>query len=161
MQRYRAKISGPLLDRIDLHVEMRRPRSFLSEHSGPQPESSESVRERVITARAIQQERSACTNAQLGPASIKAHCAIGTSDRKLLEAASQQLILSPRACLRVLKMARTLLDLEAAATFRTDHLAETISYRNGLTMVGQVSFPAIAQRRFEFSGVTCTEYRPK
>jgi len=131
IDRYRSRISGPLLDRIDLHVEMNRPKSFLTEHSGPQPECSESVRERVIAARAIQQERSDCTNAQLGPAGIRSFCKISTSDRKLLQTASQQLALSPRACLRILKVARTLADLEAAADIGTAHLAEAISYRSG------------------------------
>jgi len=128
--RYRSRISGPLLDRIDIHVEMNRPKSFLSEHSGPQPEGSHRVRARVIAARAIQQERSGGTNALLDSAGIKAHCAISASDRKLLENASQQLALSPRACLRILKVARTLADLEDAAQIRTDHLAEAISYRH-------------------------------
>ena len=133
VQRYRGRISGPLLDRIDLHVEMGRPPSFLSEHSGPRPECSESVRARVIAARAIQQERCGGTNAQLDPSGIKAYCAIGVADRKLLQGASRQLALSPRACLRILKVARTLADLEAATNIGSAHLAEAISYRKGGT----------------------------
>jgi len=131
--RYRGRISGPLLDRIDLYVEMNRPRSFLSEHSGPQPECSEQVRARVIAARTIQQERSGGTNAQLDPAGIKTQCKIGDSDRDLLETASQKHALSPRSCLRILKVARTLADLEAEMHIRTAHLAEAISYRSGGT----------------------------
>jgi len=130
VSRYRSRISWPLLDRIDLHVEVSRPKSFLSEHSGPRPESSEQVRARVIAARTIQQERCGGTNAQLDPAGIRAHCAIGTSDRRLLETASQHHALSPRACLRVLKVARTLADLDAVTNIHKDHLAEAISYRN-------------------------------
>jgi len=133
IDRYRSRISGPLLDRIDLQVEMGRPRSFLAEHSGPQPESSEQVRARVVAARAIQQRRSGCTNSRLDPAGIRAHCAVNASDRRLLEEASQRHALSPRACLRILKVARTLADLEAAADIRTDHLAEAISYRRGFS----------------------------
>ena len=102
ISRFRGRISGPLLDRIDLHIEVSRPHSFLLEHEGPVPESSQMVRERVIAARAIQQERSRCTNAQLAPAGVKAYCKISRTDRKLLAEASKQHALSPRLCMRIL-----------------------------------------------------------
>jgi len=130
ISRYRGRISGPLLDRIDLHVEVSRPMSFLLEHEGTTPESSEQVRSRVMAARAIQEQRSGCTNAQLDSAGVKAFCKISTSDRKLLEAASKQHALSPRACLRIMKVARTLADLEAESDIGTAHVAEAISYRS-------------------------------
>ena len=130
IQRYCARISGPLLDRIDLHVEVSRPKSFLLQHEGPAPECSEQVRSRVLAARAIQLQRSACTNAQLGAADLKTHCRISASDRELLAEASQKYALSPRACMRIMKVARTLADLEAEPDIGTAHIAEAISYRN-------------------------------
>ncbi len=72
VSRYRSRVSWPLLDRIDLHVEVSRPKAFLLEHDGPAPESSEQVRDRVMAARAIQEQRSGCTNAQLGSSALKA-----------------------------------------------------------------------------------------
>ncbi len=130
VSRYCGRISGPLLDRIDLHVEVSRPKFFLLQHDGPAPESSERVRQRVIAARAIQEHRTGCTNAQLDSAALKAFCRISTADRKLLAEASKQHALSPRACLRILKVARTLADLDAATDIITTHVAEAISYRN-------------------------------
>ena len=134
VSRYRSRISGPLLDRIDLHVEVSRPKAFLLQHDGPTPEASAQVRSRVIGARAIQEKRSGGTNAQLDSAGVKAFCRVSKADRKLLEAASKRHALSPRACLRILKVARTLADLEAEAHIGTAHLAEAISYRNGGAM---------------------------
>jgi len=130
ISRYRGRISGPLLDRIDLHVEVNRPRSFLLHHSGPAPECSEVVRSRVLAARKIQNLRAGTTNAQLHSGDLKEHCRITDQDRDLLLAASQKHALSPRACIRILKVARTLADLDAAPFIGTSHLAEAISYRN-------------------------------
>ena len=130
VSRYRSRISGPLLDRIDLHVEVSRPKSFLLQHDGPTPESSERVRSRVLAARAIQEQRAGCTNAQLDSAALKKFCRISPSDRKLLAEASKQHALSPRACMRIMKVARTLADLEAEQEIGTAHVAEAISYRN-------------------------------
>lgn len=132
--RYRGRISGPLLDRIDLQVEVGRPKSFLLQHEGPTPESSAEVRGRVLAARAIQEQRAGCTNAQQGPAELKAFCKITAADRKLLAAASKQHALSPRACYRIMKVARTLADLEAESNIGTAHVAEAISYRICTTM---------------------------
>ena len=134
ISRYRGRISGPLLDRIDLHVEVSRPRSFLLHHPGPAPESSEAVRTRVLAARSIQLRRAGITNAQLNTSELKEHCRITDGDRDVLLAASTKHALSPRACIRILKVARTLADLDAAPFIGTSHLAEAISYRNCTTM---------------------------
>jgi magnesium chelatase family protein len=130
ISRYRGRVSGPLLDRIDLHVEVNRPKSFLLQHEGPPPESSATVRKRVQGARDIQQLRAGCTNAELSAAALKRHCGLSDSDRKLLAEASSRHALSPRACIRIMKVARTLADLEGELHIGTAHVAEAISYRN-------------------------------
>ncbi|HLF30619.1 MAG TPA: YifB family Mg chelatase-like AAA ATPase [Xanthomonadales bacterium] len=130
VSRYRGRISGPLLDRIDLHIEVSRPKSFVLQHDGPAPESSAQVRSRVQAARLIQQQRAGRTNAQLEATDLKAFCRISAPDRKLLAEASKQHALSPRACIRIMKVARTLADLEAETNIGTTHVAEAISYRN-------------------------------
>jgi len=130
VSRYRGRISGPLLDRIDLHIEVSRPKSFVLQHDGPAPESSAQVRSRVQAARLIQQQRAGRTNAQLEATDLKAFCRISAPDRKLLAEASKQHALSPRACIRIMKVARTLADLEAETNIGTAHVAEAISYRN-------------------------------
>jgi len=136
--RYRGRISGPLLDRIDLHIEVSRPKSFLLQHDGPAPEPSAQVRSRVQAARDIQQQRAGRTNAQLEAADLKAFCRISAPDRNLLAAASKQHALSPRACIRIMKVARTLADLEAETNIGTAHVAEAISYRDcGVMRVNQ------------------------
>jgi magnesium chelatase family protein len=137
ISRYRGRISGPLLDRIDLHVEVSRPKAFLLQHDGPAPESSAAVRVRVLAAREIQYQRAGKTNAQLDGAALKQFCHITDADRALLLSASEQRALSPRACIRILKVARTLADLEAEAHIGTPHIAEAISYREcGLMHAG-------------------------
>jgi magnesium chelatase family protein len=110
VSRYVGRISGPLLDRIDLHLEVSRPREFLLQHDGPAPESSATVRARVLAARDIQEQRAGKTNAQLDGEPLKRTCRVTASDRKLLLQASRQQALSPRACTRILKVARTLAD---------------------------------------------------
>jgi magnesium chelatase family protein len=130
VSRYCGRVSGPLLDRIDLHIEVNRPSTFVVQHQGPKPENSQSVRRRVIAARDIQIARQGQANAQMDSAGLEKHCHISTSDRDLLETASQQLLLSPRACFRILRVARTLADLEAEPGIGPNHIAEAISYRN-------------------------------
>ncbi len=129
VSRYRGRISGPLLDRIDLHVQVNRPKTFLVQHQGPTPESSEAVRQRVVAARQIQLARCGRINARLETAELKTHCELSTGDRKLLASASKKHVLSPRACYRILRVARTLADLDEAESIGTQHLAEAISYR--------------------------------
>ena len=129
--RYRARISGPLLDRIDLHVEVPRPESFLADSDGSTPESSAPVRARVTDARARQIERAGVVNARLDLDGLKRHCRLGADSRALLANAAEKQALSPRACHRILKVARTLADLDESDSIRVEHLAEAISYRSG------------------------------
>jgi magnesium chelatase family protein len=124
IRRYRDRISGPLLDRIDLHVEV--PRQSLK---GLDPgEGSEAVRGRVDAARAIQSSRGAI-NARLDVAGIRQHCALDAKQAELLEAACDKLRLSARAHHRILRMARTIADLDASERIGAAHLTEAIGYR--------------------------------
>ncbi len=134
VQKYLNKISGPLLDRIDIHVEVV-PLSFskLSEES--QNEKSVDVRERVSRARKIQEKRfdktpSIHCNAQMGSSLLKAHCNIDKSGYSILKNAMERLGLSARAYDRILKVSRTIADLECSENISTAHLAEAIQYRS-------------------------------
>jgi magnesium chelatase family protein len=133
IQRYVSKISGPLLDRIDIHIEV--PAVKYKELRGDtEIETSASVRERVLRARQIQGERyrsekGLYANAQMPPKLIRKHCAISADGEKLLETAIQRLGLSARAHDRILKVSRTIADLEAAASIEAKHLSEAIQYR--------------------------------
>jgi len=129
IQRYRARISGPLLDRIDLHVEVARPGRLLYRKSGPEPEHSAFVRERVIAARKRQLKRVGVSNAQMDSASVRHYCRLDERNLNFLEEAAHRMTLSPRACQRILKVARTLSDLESQASIGREQLAEAISYR--------------------------------
>jgi magnesium chelatase family protein len=133
IQRYVAKISGPLLDRIDIHIEV--PAVKYKELRGSEEvESSERVRERVVRARALQIERfrsekMVYANAQMPPKLIRKHCAISAEGEALLENAIARLGLSARAHDRVLKVSRTIADLEGAESVDPRHLREAIQYR--------------------------------
>jgi len=132
IHRYRSKISGPLMDRIDIHVEVPAvPYKDLRVESGAEP--SENISRRVASARALQSERLARTkiycNAQMSSRHIKKHCPIDESSSILLEAAIDKLGLSARAYNRILKIARTIADLEDASAIRVDHISEAIQYR--------------------------------
>lgn len=129
IRRYRARISGPLLDRIDLQVEV--PRVPLSElgDAAPLSESSAVVRERVVAARARQMQRAGKPNALLGAHELRRDCALSASDRALLERALDKLGLSARAYHRILRVARTVADLAGSEAIATPHLSETIQYR--------------------------------
>ena len=133
IQRYRSKISGPLLDRIDLHVDV--PAVPYRELKGVvHTESSESIRQRVAAARSIQsrrfgQMRFYC-NAQMNSRLIKRHCRINDACHDLLEAAIDKLGLSARAHSRVLKIARTIADIEGMTELKQQHIAEAVQYRN-------------------------------
>ncbi len=129
IQRYKARISGPLLDRIDLQVEVPRPPALVLYAKGPRPENSAAVRARVISAREIQLQRSGAPNAQLSNKALRKYCALDDACLHLLESAARQLAFSPRACHRILKVARTLADLEGCAVIGIDQLAEAIAYR--------------------------------
>jgi magnesium chelatase family protein len=131
--RYRDKISGPLLDRIDLHLEV--PTVPYREISNPQPgESSEAIRARVIASREVQRERFAgeskvrC-NARMNSRLLRRHCVLEPAAEGLLEAAMNQLHFSARAHDRILKVARTIADLAGAGRIGGGHVAEAIQYR--------------------------------
>jgi magnesium chelatase family protein len=134
VQKYLNKISGPLLDRIDLHVEVT-PVAF-SELSTIKPqENSSSIRERVIKAREIQAERykshpGIYCNAQISSKMLKEICMINTACQNLLKAAMEKLNLSARAYDRILKVSRTVADLSQSEDIKVEHLAEAIQYRS-------------------------------
>lgn len=131
VRRYRSRISGPLLDRIDLHVEVKPvDKKCLIQLEQQKTESSASVRERVHMAREIQQARQGATNAQLSVAQLKTYCRLGEPEQALLDQAMERMKLSARAYHRVLKVARTLADLAQAPSLAGAHLLEAIGYRN-------------------------------
>ncbi|MGH7830732.1 MAG: YifB family Mg chelatase-like AAA ATPase, partial [Candidatus Binatia bacterium] len=133
IQRYRSKISGPLLDRIDIQIEVPalRYQELASRDSG---EPSSSIRQRVNRARAIQlrrfEKKRFFANAQMGTKDIKSHCVVKEGGEKLLEVAINKLGLSARAYTRVLKVARTIADLEGSDEIQTGHISEAIQYRS-------------------------------
>ncbi len=133
IQRYLARISGPLLDRIDIHVDVPplKQRELTGEPSG---EPSSVIRERVRRARLTQQERfrrsKIYCNAHMSTRHIRKHCQPTDEARNLLERAMERLGLSARAYDRILKVALTIADLESAAEIRAEHIAEAIQYRS-------------------------------
>jgi len=129
--RYTSRVSGPLLDRIDLRVEVSSiPYRDLAEDRGG--ESSALVRERVIRARRIQRDRQgSAVNAALSPAELRRWCGLDDAGRHLMEAASERLGLSARGVTRVLRVARTIADMEEAERIGEEQLAEAVQYRGG------------------------------
>jgi magnesium chelatase family protein len=134
VQKYLNKISGPLLDRIDIHVEVT-PVSFKELSEERISEKSVSVRERVVRAREIQDKRYSLNegihcNAQMSSKQLREICKIDEAGNQLLKTAMERLGLSARAYDRILKVARTIADLDDAAKIETSHLAEAIQYRS-------------------------------
>jgi magnesium chelatase family protein len=134
VHKYLNRISGPLLDRIDLHVEVT-PVPFNDLHMHKNAEPSSAIRARVIGARAIQTERyknnaGIYCNAQMNSKLLKQVCILDAEGQTLLKLAMTKLNLSARAYDRILKVSRTIADLEASDTILTEHLAEAITYRN-------------------------------
>jgi len=145
IQRYVSKVSGPLLDRIDIHIEV--PAVQYKElRGGSAAEGSAEIRERVLAARGRQHERFAgdlermqkaggpvakqiFANAQMATRQIRTYCELSSDAERLLERAMQQQGLSARAHDRILKLARTIADLEAALDIEVKHIAEAIQYR--------------------------------
>jgi magnesium chelatase family protein len=134
IQRYVAKISGPLLDRIDIHIEV--PAVQYKElRGGAAAEGSAQIRARVLAARERQHQRFSkakekiYSNAQMGTRQIRTYCELGPDSERLLERAMQQQGLTARAHDRILKVARTIADLEGSERLTVPHLAEAIQYR--------------------------------
>jgi magnesium chelatase family protein len=132
--KYLNRISGPLLDRIDLHVEVT-PVAFNELASQEIGERSNCIRERVIRARNIQVDRfknkhGIYANAQMSTADVKKICTLNEASQQLLKQAMQRLHLSARAYDRIIKVSRTIADLDSSETIKTDHIAEAIQYRN-------------------------------
>jgi magnesium chelatase family protein len=133
IKRYRSRVSGPLMDRIDLHVEVPavKVRELSGDNDGVEPSSA--VRERVNRARRIQQERFSgegiYCNAQMRPRQMKKHAALDAESRTMLESAMVRLGLSARAYNRILKVSRTIADLDGESRILPSHIAEAIQYR--------------------------------
>jgi magnesium chelatase family protein len=133
IQRYRRKMSGPLLDRIDIHVEVPAvPYKELStDYAG---ETSEKIRARVVQTRNIQLDRfkseKLYSNGQMKTRHIKKYCKLGTDAVNLLETAMQKLGLSARAYSRILKLSRTIADMEQTESISASHISEAIQYRS-------------------------------
>src|SRR3954469_10696464 len=134
IQRYVSKISGPLMDRIDIHIDV--PAVNYKELRGNNsPEDSATIRERVLKAREVQLNRFAAageriySNAQMGPRQIRTYCELSSDCERLLERAMQQQGLSARAHDRILKLSRTIADLDGTAEIQSKHIAEAIQYR--------------------------------
>ncbi|HCA24462.1 MAG TPA: ATP-dependent protease [Pseudomonas sp.] len=129
IQRYRGKLSGPLLDRIDLHLAMRNEPFKLTGETGRSKPDTATAAAQVAAARQAQQQRQQCLNAHLDLAGIQQHCALTEADGRWLEQAVERLGLSRRASHRVLKVARTLADLAGSPALERPHLAEALQYR--------------------------------
>jgi magnesium chelatase family protein len=134
IQNYLGRISGPLLDRIDLHVEV--PQVKFREISGDKTgETSVEIRNRVITARQRQQRRFAhkpkiTCNARLGPKELKEFCALDDATKEMLNMAMTEMNFSARAYYRIVKVARTIADLAGAENISSEHISEAIQYRS-------------------------------
>ncbi len=133
MQRYLNKLSGPLLDRIDIHIEVQKV-EFDQLSDKRKGETSNEIRKRVLTAREIQEERYKDSemnyNAQMGPKEIEKYCELDESSQILIKTAMEKLNLSARAYDRILKVARTIADLEQTESLNSNHIAEAIQYRS-------------------------------
>jgi len=133
IQRYRSRLSGPLLDRIDLQIEVPRvPHRDLADPTDGEP--SAAIRARVEAARAIQEQRLAefalHRNAQMQARHIRRFCRLDGEGRRLLELVTDRLALSARSYTRILKVARTIADLAGEENILQPHLAEAIQYRS-------------------------------
>ena len=135
IQRYMAKISGPLLDRIDIHIDVPAV-NYKEMRAGAEPEGSAQIRERVMRARDIQLRRFSSStrariyaNTQITPRLIRTFCELSADCERLLERAMTQQGFTARAHDRILKVARTVADLEGAEAIEPKHIAEAIQYR--------------------------------
>ena len=133
IQRYMSKISGPLLDRIDLHLEVPA-LSSTDLLNNTQAETSQNIKERILKARGQQQKRftdaDIIANGHMNHRQIKKFCALSDEGKKLLKTAIEELGLSARAYDKILKVSRTIADLTDSHEIKTEHLAEAIQYRS-------------------------------
>ena len=133
IRKYMNRISGPLLDRIDLQIEVNRV-VYQKLDSNKKEETSEEIRKRVNKARKIQLERykgqEIFSNSELSPTLIEKYCKLDKQSKRILEDAFEKLGLSARAYDRILKVARTIADLDNSENIKTHHLAEAIQYRS-------------------------------
>jgi magnesium chelatase family protein len=133
IQQYIARISGPLIDRVDIHIDVPavKYRELIANDTS---ENSATIRERVAAARKVQQQRYAneklFSNAQMGPRLIRKYCSIDDACQRLLEQAITKKGLTARAYDRILKVARTIVDLEASEKILSPHISEAIQYRS-------------------------------
>lgn len=133
VDRYRSRVSGPLLDRIDLHVEMARLSPGELRPAAPRGESSSAVRQRVVDARTMQARRAGKANAALGQAETERDCQLPEAGQQLLDRAVERLQLSARSTHRILRVARTIADLARSEAIGVAHVTEAIGYRRGDT----------------------------
>src|SRR5437667_7958417 len=132
IQRYISKISGPLLDRIDIHIDVPavKVRELSAQESG---EGSTEIRERVVRARQLQQQRFAgepvYCNAQMPPRLIRQYCQLDAASQQMLERAIMKFGLSARAYDRILEVSRTIADLEGGERIAEQHISEAVQYR--------------------------------
>ncbi len=136
--KYQKRISGPILDRIDIHIQVPRV-EFEKMNDNRVGESSDAIRQRVETARQLQRERfngtTVACNSEMRPAEIRKFCLLDETGSNLMKAASSQMQLSARAHHRILKLARTIADLAASEAITPIHLAEALQYRPRLDML--------------------------
>ncbi|MEM9243567.1 MAG: YifB family Mg chelatase-like AAA ATPase [Pseudomonadota bacterium] len=129
ISRYHHKVSGPMLDRIDMHVQMTRIPINLLTSSQPPCETTDIVRQHVVDAQKIQLQRANKTNAQLTSSELKKYCQLKSEQQQLLTSAAKKLKLSARAYHRVLKVARTIADIHGKKDLSSEHISEALSYR--------------------------------
>ena len=128
--KHRNRISAPFLDRIDIHIEVPRIEQQVLDNNAPQGETSEQIRQRVYSAFEHQQKRGPRFNAELSVKEVENFCLLQEKEKLLLEKAMDRLKLSARAYHRILKLARTIADIEDSLNIEMPHLTEAISYRS-------------------------------
>lgn len=135
IQKYRHKLSGPFLDRVDLHIKVRElPKGVLFQGKAPSGPSSEELRSRVIAAQSRQIQRQGCLNRDLQGKSFSQHCALSPPLIQLMEKAADKFKLSPRACHRLLKVARSIADLNQSDILEASHLGEALQFKTDNTI---------------------------
>jgi magnesium chelatase family protein len=128
-RRHRARISAPLLDRIDLQIHVPKLPAEALRGEDPTAECSADVRTRVVRCRESQLERQGVANAELGGKALERHCALGDAEAKLLEQAMRRFGYSARAYHRIIRVARTIADLAGSERIEAPHLGEALGYR--------------------------------